>query len=140
MTFNSNRTSAIVNITIIETSSTQYENDEEFIVNLSFPGEPISRVTLNPNRTIVQIVEFDGEGIHIIYIGHDHIFILVTLSHYDTVGFISSEYTASEGDDLEITVALLSGKLRDVIVLSLVCSPQTDGKHTNTHQVYTLHL
>lgn len=62
--FNSNITSAIVNITINETSSTQYENDEEFIVHLSFPGEPLSRVTLDPNKTTVEIVEFDGEGMY----------------------------------------------------------------------------
>ena len=49
------------------------------------------------------------------------------------VGFNSSEYNASEGDDLEIIVALLFGKLRDAIVLSLAFSPPTDGKHTHTH-------
>ena len=64
VTFNSNKTSAIVNITIIETSSTQYEDDEEFIVKLSFPGQPISRVTLDPNKTTVEIVEFDGDGMY----------------------------------------------------------------------------
>ena len=50
-----------------------------------------------------------------------------------TVGFHSSKYNASEGDDLEVIVALLLGKLHDVIVLSLVFSPPTDGKHTHTH-------
>lgn len=36
-----------------------------------------------------------------------------------TVGFLSDEYCVDEGDTVEITVGLLSGKLRDVIGLSL---------------------
>ena len=70
---NSNRTSAIVNITIIETNGTQHENDEEFIVHLSFPGELIPGVTLDPNKTTVEIVEFDGEGMYIHKHFHTHL-------------------------------------------------------------------
>ena len=49
------------------------------------------------------------------------------------VGFYSPEYNVSEGDTtLEITVGLLSGKLRSEIVLSLGFSTPTIGKF-NAH-------
>ena len=57
--------SATVSINIIETNDTELEQDEDFIVHLSFPGEPIHGVTLDPNKTTVTIIEFDGEGMYI---------------------------------------------------------------------------
>ena len=57
--------SATVSIKIIETNDTELEQDEDFIVHLSFPGEPIPGVTLDPNKTTVTIIEFDGEGMYI---------------------------------------------------------------------------
>lgn len=45
------------------------------------------------------------------------------------VGFEFSEYNASESNrTLEITVGLLSGKLRSEIILALRFSTPTDGK------------
>ena len=54
------------------------------------------------------------------------------------VGFSSPEYNASEGDGmLEITVGLLSGKLRGEILLSLTFS---DSKyHTHAHMHTHIH-
>lgn len=60
VTLNSSKDSVTVNITIIETNDT--EQDEHFTVHLSFPGEPIHGVTLDPNKTRVEIIEFDGAG------------------------------------------------------------------------------
>ena len=64
LTLDSTNISATVNI-IIETNDTQREDDEEFIVHLSFPREPIPGVTLDPNKATVRIVEFDGGGTYI---------------------------------------------------------------------------
>lgn len=61
VTLNSSSNSVTVNITIIETNDTEIEQDEHFTVHLSL-GEPIRGVTLNPNKTRVEIVEFDGAG------------------------------------------------------------------------------
>ena len=62
VTLNSSNDSVTVNITIIETNDTEIEQDEHFTVHLSFPGEPIRGVTLSPNKTRVEIIEFDGAG------------------------------------------------------------------------------
>jgi hypothetical protein len=70
VTLNSSNESATVNIIIIETNDTEIEQDEHFTVHLSFPGEPIPGVTLDPNKTRVEIVEFDGAGIIIIRCVH----------------------------------------------------------------------
>ena len=70
MILNSSQSSATIKIGIIENRTIEHEKDEEFIVNLSFPGEPIPRVILKPDRAIVTIIEFDGEGIHIHYSHH----------------------------------------------------------------------
>ena len=60
---NSSHSSATIKIGIIETRDIQHEKDEEFIVNLSFPGESIPEVMLKPDNATVTIIEFDGEGI-----------------------------------------------------------------------------
>ena len=62
VTLNSSYESATVNIAIIETNDTEIEQDEYFTVHLSFPGERIPGVTLEPNETRVEIIEFDGAG------------------------------------------------------------------------------
>ena len=61
MIFDSSNTSATIEI-CIETNDTHREEDEEFTVNLSFPGEPVPRVILEPDSVTVTIIEFDGEG------------------------------------------------------------------------------
>ena len=63
MTFNSTKTEATVDIFIINaTNETQPEVDEEFIVSLSFPGEDIPRVTLEPDNATVVIYEINGRS------------------------------------------------------------------------------
>ena len=62
VTLNSSYESATINIAIIETNDTEIEQDEYFTVHLSFPGERIPGVTLEPNETRVEIIEFDGAG------------------------------------------------------------------------------
>ena len=63
MTFNSTKTEATVDIFIINaTNETQPEVDEEFIVSLSFPGENIPRVTLEPDNATVAIYEINGRS------------------------------------------------------------------------------
>ena len=61
----SNKTSAFINITIIESydRDLKFEEDEELTVHLSFPGKPIRGVALHPDIATIKIVEFDGEGI-----------------------------------------------------------------------------
>ena len=60
LTFNSTKIENTVDIFIIATNETQHDVDEEFIVSLSFPGEPIPRVTLEPNNVTVAIFEING--------------------------------------------------------------------------------
>ena len=62
VTLNSSTKWDTVNIMIIHTNDTEIEQDEYFTVRLRFPGEPIRGVTLNPNQTTIEIVEFDGTG------------------------------------------------------------------------------
>ena len=81
VTLNSSYQSATVNIVIL-TNDTELEQDEHFIVNLSFPGEPIRGVILDPNKTTVEIVEFDGAGRY-------HACTKIILVFYDAVMFIS---------------------------------------------------
>ncbi len=52
------------------------------------------------------------------------------MEHLTIVGFDLPEYNASESNrTLEITVGLLSGKLRSEVVLTLRFSTPTDGKY-----------
>ena len=53
-----------MNISINATDETNLEVDEEFIVSLSFleSGEPIPRVTLEPDNATIAIYEIDGES------------------------------------------------------------------------------
>ena len=60
LTFNSTIMENTVDIFIIATNETQPEMDEEFMVSLSFPGEPIPRVTLEPDNATVTIFEING--------------------------------------------------------------------------------
>ena len=62
LTFNSTKIENTVNISIIATNETQPEMDEEFTVSLSFPGEPIPRVTLEPDNATVKIFEVNGQS------------------------------------------------------------------------------
>ena len=62
LTFDSSNTAVTINVSIIVTNDSIPEDDEQFTVSLSFPGEPIPRVTLDPNNATVTILEFDGEG------------------------------------------------------------------------------
>ena len=62
--FDSAKTKHTVNISIYETNETNFEVDEEFVVNLSFPEseEPIHRVTLDPDKATVAIYEIYGRS------------------------------------------------------------------------------
>ena len=63
LTFNSTKTEAPVDIVILnETNETRPEVDEVFIVSLSFPGEDIPRVTLEPDNATVAIYEINGRS------------------------------------------------------------------------------
>lgn len=62
VTLNSSNVSVTVNIEIRTNDTEQVEQDEYFTVHLSFSGDPIPGVTLDPNKTTVEIIEFDGEG------------------------------------------------------------------------------
>ena len=66
LTFDSSNTVVTVNVSIIVTNDSIPEDDEQFTVSLSFPGEPIPRVTLDPDNATVTILEFDGEGMNLI--------------------------------------------------------------------------
>ena len=62
--FDSTKAEHTVNISINATDETNLEVDEEFIVSLSFleSGEPIPRVTLEPDNATIAIYEIDGES------------------------------------------------------------------------------
>ena len=62
VTLNSSTEWITFDIMIIKTNDTEIEQDEHFTVHLSFPGEPIRGVMLDPNVTTIEIVEFDGTG------------------------------------------------------------------------------
>ena len=62
LTFNSFKIGNTVNIFLLVTNETQLEVDEEFIVSLSFPGEPITGVTLEPNNATIKIFEVNGKS------------------------------------------------------------------------------
>ena len=51
-----------VNISLIVTNETQPEIDEEFSVSVSFPGDVIQRVTLEPEEATVAIFEVNGQS------------------------------------------------------------------------------
>ena len=63
LTFDPSNTESTVNILIIATNETLVEEDKEFIVNLSFPGERIPRVVLEPDNATVTIFEINGQSI-----------------------------------------------------------------------------
>ena len=62
LTFDPGSTETTVNIFIIATNETLFEEDEEFTVNLSFPGEPIPRVELEPGNATITIFEINEES------------------------------------------------------------------------------
>ena len=80
---NSSTTSVIIHIIIIEINDTQLEKDEQFIVHLSFPGEPIPGVTLDPDKATVEIIEFDGGGTYVHKDGW-HVHLLQYISCFDS--------------------------------------------------------
>ena len=55
---NESVTMMLVNYSILNDGS--YERTERFLVDLSFSGDPIPGVTLNPNSTVVVIMDDDG--------------------------------------------------------------------------------
>ena len=59
MTFDSSNTISIVPLTILDDEAD--ENTEVITASLSFPGLPLERVLLEPNTTVVQIHDDDGE-------------------------------------------------------------------------------
>ena len=64
LTFDSSNTVITVNVSIVVANDSVAEEDEEFTVSLSFPSEPIPRVTLNPHNATIVILEMNGEGMH----------------------------------------------------------------------------
>ena len=62
LTFNSSTTIITVSVGIVVTNDSIAEEDEEFIASLSFFGEPIPRVILDPDNATVAIFEIIGEG------------------------------------------------------------------------------
>ena len=59
LTFNSTKTEATVDIVTLNETN---EVDEVFIVNLSFPGDDIPRVTLEPDNATVAICKNNGRS------------------------------------------------------------------------------
>ena len=59
LTFDSSNTVSVVPLTIL--SDEADENTEVITASLSFPGLPLERVLLEPNTTVVQIHDDDGE-------------------------------------------------------------------------------
>ena len=51
-----------MNVSLVVTNNSLSEDDERFMANLMFPGEPIPGVTLNPDTAIVTIYETSGQG------------------------------------------------------------------------------
>ena len=63
LTFDSMKKAITVNISIfINTNETSHEMDEDFTVSISFLGEEMPRVLLQPDSVNVTIFEASGEG------------------------------------------------------------------------------
>ena len=59
LTFDSSNTVSVVPLTILDDEAD--ESTEVITASLSFPGLPLERVLLEPNTTVVQIHDDDGE-------------------------------------------------------------------------------
>ena len=59
LTFDSSNTISVVPLAILDDEAD--ENTEVITASLSFPGLPLERVLLEPNTTVVQIRDDDGE-------------------------------------------------------------------------------
>lgn len=62
LTFDKSHTVNIISISIVATDEGLPEDDEMFTVSLSFPGEPIHGVLLEPSYATVAIFEAIGQG------------------------------------------------------------------------------
>lgn len=51
-----------MNVGIVVTNNSVPEEDEEFMAGLTFFGEPIPRVILDPYNATIEIFEIIGEG------------------------------------------------------------------------------
>ena len=69
-----------VKISLLVTDETDPEIDEEFIVSVSFRGDLIQRVTLEPKDALVAIFEVNGQSIL-----YDSVFLMYKRIRYSVI-------------------------------------------------------
>ena len=55
-----------MNVSLVVTNDSLSEDDKSFVASLTFPGEPIPGVTLNPDIAIVTIYKTSGQGTNLV--------------------------------------------------------------------------